>query len=60
MKRYATSLIIREIQIKNRARQRKLFYGYQRGKRGRRGINYKFGISRYKLLYIKQQQGPTI
>ena len=27
-------------------------YGYQRGK-GEGGINEEFGISRYKLLYIK-------
>ena len=33
-----------------------------KGKGGGSGINQEFGISRYKLLYIKQikKQGPTV
>ena len=42
-------------------RYRKQIYGYQRRK-GWGRINQEFGISRYKLLYIKieKQQGPTV
>ena len=42
-------------------RYRKQIYGYQRRK-GWGRINWEFGISRYKLLYIKieKQQGPTV
>ena len=32
-------------------RHRKQAYGYQKGMGG--GINWEFGISRYKLVYIK-------
>ena len=45
-----TSLFTKPQQTHSR---RKQTYGYQRGK-GRGGINEEFGISRYKLLYIKQ------
>ena len=34
-------------------RHRKQIYGYQRGK-GWGGISLEFGISRYKLFYIKE------
>ena len=37
---------------KQTGRHRKQTYGYQREKRG--GINWKLGINRYTLLYIKQ------
>ena len=40
--------------------RQKINCGYQRGRRGRVGINEEFGISRYKLLYIKQISNKTL
>ena len=35
-------------------RHRKQIYGYQKGKRGRGGLNQEFGINTYTLLHVKE------
>ena len=42
------------IKEKQSQRYRRQTYGYQMKKKDGEGLDYEFGISRYKLLYIAQ------